>query len=159
MYGSIPDWGELYKKAFRHLKSGGWLQGVEGECKLQTDHVDLPKDHIFNTWGDLFCDAGYKMGRTSAVACDHQMRDHMEAVGFTNIAEKKVKAPTHGWPEDPKLQHVGLLIQACLDESLEGFALFAFTQVLGWQKEEVQVLVAKMRKEMRRKDLHAYVGM
>ncbi|KAF7559149.1 hypothetical protein G7046_g5007 [Stylonectria norvegica] len=151
LYGSIPDWTAFYKKAFHHLKPGGWLQDLEMDVKIESDHVDLPTDHIFNRWAGLFYEGGEKMGRSFAVSQGHIMRQNMEDAGFVDVVERKVKAPLHGWPKDPKLQHVGLLFQLALEESIEGFGIFLLTQVLGWQQEEVIILIAEMRRELKKK--------
>ena len=156
LYGSITDWGELYKKAFRHLKPGGWLQDLEMDVLLQSDHVTFPEKHIYKTWGDAFAKGGEAMGKIFTITRDHQMRDYMEAAGFEDITEVKLKTPTHGWPKDKRLQQAGLLTQACLDQSLEGLAMFVLTMVLQWTKEEALTFVAEMRGESRKKSNCAY---
>ncbi|CAM1505131.1 Fc.00g107680.m01.CDS01 [Cosmosporella sp. VM-42] len=157
LYGSIPDWRDLYKKAFKHLKPGGWAQDLEMDVRIVSDHVDIPDDHVFNRWADLFYQGGEKMGRTFACSVGHTMRDNMEAAGFVDIVEKKIKTPIHGWPKDPKLQQAGLLFQLALEESIEGFGMFLLTQILGWQQEEVIVLLSQMRKELKKKSYYGYV--
>ncbi|OHE99289.1 UMTA protein [Colletotrichum orchidophilum] len=156
LYGSVPDWIGLYKNAYRHLKPGGWVQNLEVNAGFNSDHVEYPPDHIFHEWGRIFEQGGTKTGRSFTVAQGHTMRDNMEKAGFVDIVEIKVKLPTHGWPKDPRLQHAGLLIQIALDESLEGFGTFLLTQVLGWSQEEVLVLTAQMRKEIRKKANFGY---
>ncbi|KAF5004219.1 hypothetical protein FDECE_9276 [Fusarium decemcellulare] len=151
LYGSIPDWQDLYRKAYAHLKPGGWIQDLEMEVRIESDHVDFGEDHIFNRWAELFYEGGEKMGRSFAVCQGHTMRDNLEAAGFVDIVEKKVKAPIHSWPKDPKLRQAGVLFQLALDESVEGFGLFMLTQVLGWRREEVLVLVSQFRREMKKK--------
>ena len=42
-----------------------------------------------------------------------------------------------------------------IEEGLEGFTLRLFTQILGWKKEEVQVLLANVRKDLRNPRIHA----
>ncbi|KAH6898135.1 S-adenosyl-L-methionine-dependent methyltransferase [Thelonectria olida] len=157
LYGSIPDWHDLYRKTYRHLAPGGWIQHLECDVKLQSDHADLPADHIFNRWADLFYEGGEKMGRSFAVTKGHTMRDGLVAAGFVDVVEKKVKAPMHGWPKDPRLQRAGILFQMALDESIEGFGMMMLTQVLGWAKDEVTVLLAQFRREMRKKTNFAWV--
>jgi hypothetical protein len=46
----------------------------------------------------------------------------------------------------------------CLNylEGVEGFTLAAFTRVLGWSVEEVQVLLAQIRKEWTNRSMHGY---
>jgi hypothetical protein len=40
-------------------------------------------------------------------------------------------------------------------QGMEGFSLRLLMNVMGWQYEEVQVLIAKVKKELLRKDLHS----
>ncbi|KAM0546431.1 hypothetical protein ACHAPJ_010898 [Fusarium lateritium] len=151
MYGSIPDWVDLYKKAYLHLAPGGWVQDLEMDVRIQSDHVKLPPDHIFNHWADLFCLGGEKMGRSFDVCKGHTMRDNLEAAGFVDIVEKKFKAPVHGWPSDPKLWEAGSLIQAALEQSIEGYAILLLMDLMGWYREEVAVLLGLYRNEMKEK--------
>ncbi|KAJ4268951.1 hypothetical protein NW762_003022 [Fusarium torreyae] len=149
MYGSIPDWVDLYKKAYVHLAPGGWVQDLEMDVRIQSDHVKLPPDHIFNRWADLFCQGGEMMGRSFDVCKGHTMRDNLEAAGFVDIVEKKFKAPVHSWASDTKLWEAGSLIQAALEQSIEGYAILLLMDLMGWYREEVAVLLGLYRNEMR----------
>ncbi|KAL8999369.1 MAG: hypothetical protein Q9169_001795 [Polycauliona sp. 2 TL-2023] len=42
-----------------------------------------------------------------------------------------------------------------IEDGLEGFTLRLFTQMLGWKSEEVQVLLANVRKDLRNPKIHA----
>lgn len=44
-------------------------------------------------------------------------------------------------------------------ESLEAMTFALFTSVFGWSIEEIQVFLAGVRKDVRRKDVHAYFHM
>lgn len=148
MYGCIPDFSELYKKAYKHVKPGGWIQFQEADVLVESDHVDIPKDHIFYTWANLIREGGDKLGRGFDIALDHKMQDAVREAGFADVHEKRIKIPLHGWPKDPRLRKMGYLAQAALDQSLDGYGLYLFTEVLGWSREEAIVLTAKMRREM-----------
>ncbi|MBE3044560.1 class I SAM-dependent methyltransferase [Candidatus Bathyarchaeota archaeon] len=150
MYGSIPDFVDLYKKGLRHLKPGGWIECMEIDVYIHSDHVDIPEDHIFNTWGDVFRQAGEKMGKSFFIAQGHNMRDYVEEAGFVDVVEKKIKVPAHGWAKDPHMKQMGYVLQAALDQGLDGFAMYICTQVLGWSREEAIVFVAEMRREVRK---------
>ncbi|KAK3352900.1 S-adenosyl-L-methionine-dependent methyltransferase [Lasiosphaeria hispida] len=150
LYGSIPDWESLYAKAFRHLKPGGWLENMEMDFRILSDHVSIPDDHIFNKWAELFYIAGEKIGRSFAVANDHFMRDLMIKVGFVDVTERGIKVPLHGWPKDTRQRQMGLLGQFGLDQSLDGFGTFMLTQIHGWDPAEAAVFIASMRKETRK---------
>lgn len=41
-------------------------------------------------------------------------------------------------------------------EGLEGFTLGPFTRLLGWQEDEVQILIAKIRAEFSNRRFHGY---
>lgn len=151
LYGAVPDWIEFYKKAYKHVKPGGWIEHLEGDCRIQSDHVVIAKDHIFNRWAELIYAAGDKMGKTFRITTGHQMKEGMEKAGFIDIVERKVKVPLHGWPKDPQLKNAGFLGNLALDESLEGFGLYLLTAVLSWSKEEATVLIAQMRQEIKKK--------
>jgi hypothetical protein len=122
------------------------------EVKIQSDHHDFPEDHVFNEWARFHDEGGERMGRTFAIACGHMMKDTMQAAGFVDVTEIKLKVPCHGWPKDPRLKQAGLLLFATLDQSLEGFTMYLFTQVLGWTPEEVLTFSARMRAEVRRRN-------
>ncbi|CVK88215.1 related to methyltransferase [Fusarium mangiferae] len=157
MYGSVPDWVNLYSKAYTHLAPGGWIQDLEMDVKLQSDHVKLPPDHVFNTWADAFYTAGEKMGRSFAVSKGHTMRDNLKAAGFVDIVEKKIKAPMHLWPSDQRLKRAGELFLEALEQSIEGYANLLLMDLLGWYREEVQVLLGMFRKEMKDKSKCAWI--
>ncbi|KAF5512179.1 Secondary metabolism regulator LAE1 [Colletotrichum aenigma] len=156
LYGSIPDWVSLYRSAFRHLKPGGWVQNLEFDVNIQSDHVQLPPDHIFHEWRQIFDQGGEKMGRSFSISRGHTMKHNMEAAGFVDVVERKIKTPMHGWPKDEKLQHAGLLINMAFDQSLEGFATFLMTEILGWDPIQATVLGAQMRREMKKKSNYAW---
>ncbi len=156
MYGCIPDWEDLYRKVYKHLKPGGWFEDVEMDVRIESDHAVIPEDHIFSAWAQLFYDGGDKLGRSFTIAQGHKMRELMEKVGFVDIYEEKFKIPLHGWPKDPRLRNAGLLAQAALDQSLDGFGTFLLTQVHGWERDQAIVYIASMRRETRKITWYPY---
>jgi hypothetical protein len=46
----------------RHLKPGGWYEQVEYAVRWVAYDGSIPEGHIFERWGDLFEEAGEKMG-------------------------------------------------------------------------------------------------
>lgn len=158
LYGSVPDWPALYRKAFAHIKPGGWLQDLEMDVKIESDHVQLPDGHIFNRWARLFYEGGEKMGRPFSISQGSQMKQYMEEAGFVDVVEKKIKAPLHLWPKDENLKQAGFFFQTALDQSLEGFGMLLLTEVLGWGREEAIVLIAQMRQEIRKQSNYGWCG-
>ncbi|CAI4214419.1 unnamed protein product [Parascedosporium putredinis] len=151
LYGCVPDFPALYRQAFEHLKPGGWIECVEMDVLIESDHVTIPEDHVFNTWANVLYEGGRKLGCPFDVCKEHNMLEYVKKAGFVDIVEKKIKVPLHGWPKDATLRDMGYLAQAALDQSMEGFVLFMLVQTLGWTHEETMVLIANMRREMRKK--------
>ena len=75
--------------------------------------------------------------------------------GFTGVTHQKFRLPIGSWPKDPKMKQVGMYNLAQVLSGLEGFSLRLFCHVLGWKREEVLVLLTKVRKELKNPDIHA----
>ncbi|KAK7398454.1 hypothetical protein QQX98_012162 [Neonectria punicea] len=155
LYGSIDDWSALYKKAYHHLKPGGWFEDLELDIRAHSDVVTDP-EHIFYRWNRVFQEAGKKIGKTFKIAIGSRMRDLMDETGFVDVTERKFRLPMSAWGLDPKVKEIGQFVQMFVDGGLEGFGLYLLTQVMGWQYEECQVFIAQMRQALRNKKLNPY---
>ncbi|SPO06363.1 related to methyltransferase [Cephalotrichum gorgonifer] len=156
LYGGISDWGALYKRAYAHLKPGGWFEDQEFDIRCHSDVVGHDPDHIYNRWNDIFAESGERLGKTLKIGRDSRMRDYMAEAGFVNCTERKFRLPINGWCRDKKLKEIGMFVHMFVDQSLEGFALFLLTKIMGWKYEECQVLVAQMRAAVKDTRLQPY---
>ncbi|RMX81812.1 hypothetical protein D0869_06528 [Hortaea werneckii] len=155
LIGSISDHTRLYKEAFTALKPGGWLEAVEMEAHSFCDDDTLPKDSALVKWGHLIHEAFAKMGRPFPRV--EEYKRYMEDAGFKNVEFQIMKRPNNDWPRDPRWKEIGKF--CCLNylEGLEGFTIAPFTRVLGWKKEEVDVFLAQVRKEMVSRKIHGWM--
>ncbi|GJC86677.1 putative methyltransferase tdiE [Colletotrichum liriopes] len=80
-----------------------------------------------------------------------------EAGDFVNITHQKFKIPIGDWPKDPHYKECGLINLMQILDGLEAFTLRLFTGVLGWTKEEVFVLLAEVRRELKSRAFHAHL--
>jgi hypothetical protein len=149
LYGSIGDWPALYKTAFRHVRPGGWFEDQEFDIRCHSDVVGGDPTHIYNRWNDTFLEAGEKLGKTFKIGMGTRMRDYLADAGFVNCVERRVRLPIGGWSSDPKLREVGELVYMFISQSVEGFALFLLTQVMGWKYEECQAMIAMMMRAIK----------
>lgn len=158
LYGSISDWSELYRQAFRVLKPGGYLENLEFTILLRSDDPAIQADpaHIFKQWADVFYQATDRMGKTIRIGTEGRMRRHMEEAGFVDIVVNEYKLPCGGWSEDAREKEIGTYNLAFMEQSLEGFALFLLVEIMGWEYTEVQVFIARMRAAIRNKRLRPY---
>lgn len=84
-----------------------------------------------------------------------KLEGHLQQAGFVNIRHHRYKLPIGPWAKDPHLKDVGLCNLAQIMEGLEAFSLRLFCDFLKWTEEEVLVLMAGVRKELKSGTLHA----
>ena len=99
------------------------------------------------------------MGRPmGSDAADHYAAQMADA-GFVDIQTRMFMWPTNTWPKDPFMKKLGQWNMVNLLDGLEGFCLALLTRGLGWRKEEVDVFVAKVGRDLRDRKIHAYFPM
>lgn len=139
------------------------------------DDGTLPPDSDLAKWGPMFLKVAAKSGKKLDTI--DTFKSKIEAAGFTNIHEKVYKLPFGEWTKNPVLREAGKFNRLQLREGMEGYAMYAapcysryfctlltvtrylltkFGDPEPWSPEEVQVLLAKVRKDMDNKDYHAY---
>jgi ubiquinone/menaquinone biosynthesis C-methylase UbiE len=161
LYGSISDWTELYRQAFRALRPGGYLENLEFTITLRSDDpaVANDPDHIFKQWSEAFFEAADRLGKTAKIGMDGRMRRHMEEAGFVDIVVKEYRLPCGSWPTDRREKEIGMFNLAFMEQSLEGFALFLLREIMKWELVEVHVFLARMRAAMKDPKIKPYYMM
>ena len=154
LVGCIQDWEALYKDCLRCLKPGGWFEQQEYSLPIVGNSEPLPDDSVWNAWGKVFEQAGEKTGRSFLVT-DH-WTEWVQNAGFTgHMNTSTVKLPIGGWPLQQRQKEVGLFNCLSLEQGLDGFASYICTQVLGWQPDELTVLLARVRAALKDQACHA----
>jgi len=64
--------------------------------------------------------------------------------------------PISPWPRDQKAKELGEAVKYSLEHDMEGMIQYTATVLADWSKEEVQVLFALLRRELRNPNIHAY---
>ncbi|KAF2841941.1 methyltransferas-like protein [Patellaria atrata CBS 101060] len=129
LLGSCPDWVELYKKALKALKPGGWFDQAEPSLFFTSDHIDLPQEHCYTQWGRLMLDAGEKSGMTFNIG--PYLKEWMEEAGFVNVTMRRVAWPIGKWAKNKSLQEIGFWNQQRLDAGIQDFCSRRFHNKLG----------------------------
>ena len=75
--------------------------------------------------------------------------------GFQNVHAQRFRLPIGPWPRDKTLKTIGSWNLVQIEEGLEGLTLRLYTQMLKWKPEEVQVLLADVRKNLRDPRIHS----
>lgn len=87
------------------------------------------------------------------------LRAMMCAAGFINVVKKVYKWPINWWPEDPREKELGRWTYLNLEAGLEGLSLRFFMAGLEWTADELTVLLARVKSELKDTNIHAYVNM
>lgn len=154
---SLSDWSSFYQKAFDVLKPGGWVESQEFSYRRGTDDNSVPEDSAITKWQDLWTEGIEMIGRKGVCNPD-LIETQMANAGFVNITRRNFKLPLGPWCKDKTLKQAGLYTLTLAD-GLHGLSVKIFTQLLGWSVDEMEVLLAQCRKELKRKDIHAYYRM
>ncbi|KXJ89447.1 S-adenosyl-L-methionine-dependent methyltransferase [Microdochium bolleyi] len=155
--GAVQDWQTLFTQAYDTLAPGGWLESYETEATFTSDTYDIPADSPLRMWTTYFKEAGKRMGRTFNVLQDDLQVRGMTAAGFKDIRVVSMKSPIGPWSSDERLKKSGAYAYAALENDLEGYIVFVWTEVLRKSLDELRVFLAHFRKAIRAKGLNAYL--
>lgn len=172
--GSVSDWAKLYAQAFRCVKPGGWIEMQEFEVWIKSDDDTLKKAPSLIRLQELIDEASTKLGKQMNVA--NEQKQKVIDAGFEDVTDDvykvgvcrfrtggvytdMVKIPISTWPKDKKLRQLGLYTGETFMAACESYSLALLTRVLGWTVEEVKVLIANTRRELKDRGLHAYANM
>ena len=86
----------------------------------------------------------------------NQYKKWFEEVGFVDVQELFFKIPINAWPKNKQLKEIGKFQLLNYYEHCEGLSIALFTRILKWQPAEVQVLMAKLRAELKDRNIHSY---
>jgi hypothetical protein len=84
------------------------------------------------------------------------IKSYFEAAGFVNITIVDFKLPMSPWPEDPRLNEAGAAMMLSALDDLEGMSIYAFKRILGWDTDELQKFLKKVRREWIKLSVHGY---
>ncbi len=81
----------------------------------------------------------------------------LEEAGFQEVELMQKVVPMGAWPRDKALKELGRWFRVqFLEMAIESYTLALFTRMGGWKYEEVQVLLASVRNELRSDRIHLY---
>ncbi|KAK1690397.1 methyltransferase domain-containing protein [Colletotrichum godetiae] len=153
LLGSIRDWPALYRKSFRQIKPGGYIEQVEIEWFPRSDDNTLATNSSLTIWGNNLRSAMRRHGQPIDVI---DTKKELLAAGFTDITENVIRLPTNPWSQIPAEEELGTWFNLGLTHCLEGLTLAPFIRLLGWQRSDVERLVDDLKQDICRLNVHAY---
>lgn len=141
-----------------NLEPGGWLEFQEYGLPLKSSDGSLDGTSL-QRWGELMCEAARKLGRPLGSEVSDHYKEWMEKAGFTEVQEQLFMWPSNAWPRDKYMKELGHWNMINIIEGLEGFCLALLSRGLGWERQEIDILVAKITQDIKDKRIHAYYPM
>ncbi|KAF7556964.1 hypothetical protein G7Z17_g1033 [Cylindrodendrum hubeiense] len=154
--GCIADWTALFKQAYHSLKPGGIIETMEPSAYIESDDGTVEETSAMGQWGKIFIEGGQKIGRKFTVFQDNTQNTALEEAGFVDLHEHTYKSPIGSWPKDEKLREIGQYVQLTMESDFEGIIVFMTSVLGGWTKEDIQVYIAHLRREIRDKRKHGW---
>ncbi|OJJ36253.1 hypothetical protein ASPWEDRAFT_109942 [Aspergillus wentii DTO 134E9] len=151
--GSIRDWPRLIRQCYDNLTPGGWLELQETANTLYSEDDSLQPDSYMVRMMDGLFTACHQIGQTMDPA--PHMRGWVEQAGFKNTTQQRFKLPVGNWPKDARLKECGTFMRVNFVEGVDAFTAALLGDVLGWERDEVELLNAKVRDEAMRNQIHA----
>ncbi|KAK0728748.1 S-adenosyl-L-methionine-dependent methyltransferase [Lasiosphaeria miniovina] len=150
--GAIRDWPALLSSCFEHCRPGGHVELVEGRPDFWCDDGSLT-DMATAKWLAEF--------RRLAASLDFDIAPKLPALlagaGFVDVTTTQRVVPLGTSPKDAHLKEVGRWFRTqFIDMALEAYSLALFTRAGGWANIEFQVLLAKVREELKTNKIHLY---
>ncbi|UQC88540.1 methyltransferase domain-containing protein [Colletotrichum lupini] len=156
MAGSIVDWPKLMKQIYANLKPGGWVEFQDYDINYVSEDGTLTEEHHTDRWSKLLIEACRKIGRDPCIG--PLLEGWVKETGFVDVVHQKFKMPIGPWAKDPHYKEIGMMNLIQLMDGLEAFSLRTFCGVHGWTREEVLVLLAEVRKELKAGSFHAHTA-
>ncbi|EGY16928.1 hypothetical protein VD0002_g2431 [Verticillium dahliae] len=153
MTAALADFPGFFQKAYENLTPGGWFE-IADICPITSDDGTLTEDTSTHAWATQLLEGTRKIGRPFDGAFDYKKQ--LEAQGFQNVQQVVFKWPQNTWPKDPKYKELGMWNLENITSGLHGLSAAVYTRVLGWSHEEMEVLLAKVRRELKDTRIHSY---
>ncbi|KAL2218200.1 S-adenosyl-L-methionine-dependent methyltransferase [Thermoascus aurantiacus ATCC 26904] len=153
--GFVADYDRLFSQAFKHLKSGGYLEMQSAEVHLYPNEKESEEKGKYTLMLTQYVnEAAEKFGKSFKQI--HLWKEKMEKAGFVDVREVQYKLPTGRWPKDPKLKEIGKYQQVQHIQGVDSYSFALLSRVLGWSKEEIQVFCARVKNELKDPSVHLY---
>ncbi|KKY18340.1 putative phosphoethanolamine n [Phaeomoniella chlamydospora] len=137
------------------LKPGGHIELSECRTHMECDDGTYPVESWTYKWIEEFNNISHSNGMIFDMFPN--FAGLLRGGRFENVEVFEQPCPIGVWPKDKKLKEMGRAFRASfLDGALDSFSLALFTRFADWTPEEVQVLLAHVREEIRSNKMHVY---
>ncbi|KAH6972746.1 S-adenosyl-L-methionine-dependent methyltransferase [Ilyonectria sp. MPI-CAGE-AT-0026] len=153
--GCIADELKLFQQACEHLVPGGYFEMQAVGAQFLSDDDTIEKATNAQMWMENIRKGAAMFGKP--IDSHPTWKNKMEEAGFVDVNQEIRKVPIGAWPKDPKLKEIGRFQSLQEAKVIESYTPAVFSRVLGWSNEEIQVFIAKIKKELKDPAIHLYL--
>ncbi|GKT75609.1 methyltransferase domain-containing protein [Colletotrichum tofieldiae] len=139
---------------YSNLNPGGYIELQEPDLFAQSDDDSLPSDCALNRYCKLLSEAMAKLGREYVSV--PALKTLMEEIGFVDVTLSCYKWPMNTWPKDNKYKELGSWNYENISQAAEALAMAPLTRAFDWSRDEVNVFLIDVRKDLKNRNYHAY---
>ncbi|KAL2882152.1 hypothetical protein SGCOL_002417 [Colletotrichum sp. CLE4] len=154
MCTSIFDLPKLFRQIHENLNPGGWVEFQETVIDFKAVDGSL-EGTALRRWNDHLLEGIRKAGRDALSALEYAR--YMTDAGFQNVEQKRFAVPASPWAKGRNQKILGAMQMTNNLEGVQGITMKIFCQVLGWTREDAEMLLMDVRKDMADKNIHAYI--
>jgi len=152
MGNAIKNWSRLLKQCYDNLKPGGYLECIEFDATWVSPDNSMPEDWVGKKANAEWMKANKEAGQEPSPG--PLLEGWFKGTGFVDVAATRNALPVGTWPADKHLKTIGAWNYLQLSEGLEAFTYAIFTRRLGYSKEEVEVMCAEIKRDLKNPKIH-----
>ncbi|KAK1236955.1 hypothetical protein MKX08_007903 [Trichoderma sp. CBMAI-0020] len=145
----FDDTKAVMKKAFDHMKPGGWIELHDPEIR-NIASGDSVKGTAVEEWVEMVLKGGRVVGRDMLKSAHYEA--WLSETGFVNVQDAKFQLPMNEWPENPKLKEVGAIYKHNLLGLVDSLA--KFLTLAGLSNAEAEDLKERARRDIHNPQIH-----
>ncbi|KAF1965155.1 methyltransferase [Bimuria novae-zelandiae CBS 107.79] len=155
MAAAIRNWDRLFAQAYRHTRPGGYIELQEMDYMGVIQSTSRNPGTAFIQWCTEQGKAAAKVGINLRMI-PNVMVEQLRRAGFVDVTVHEFRCPIGPWAAEKKMRDAGILQLSAVLDGLEGLTLKLSRFYEGWTRQELDVLLAKVRTELKSKECHAY---
>ncbi|TVY45158.1 putative methyltransferase [Lachnellula occidentalis] len=145
---------DLFHQAFASLKPGGYMEMQD----VLLDYLSIDDTHVgscIQNWNGKLLEGARRIGRDWR--CTKNYARWMQEAGFEAVVERRFAWPSNTWPKGRKQKLLGLWSMSNFLEGLPAISMAILTRTHGMTRDEVEVGMVDVRRNIQSKAIHAYV--
>lgn len=162
--GCVPDWVELYRKAFRSLRPGtGQVEHIEMDWTPRSSAREFPAPAAdLYKWWEWTLRASQIAGKSLEYRDDTE--DLLELAGFVDISHKRIRVPLYvAGTKDKREQGLAHAYQMAMgyqnSQSFTAFSMALLTKCFGWPPQAAAQVCAGALAVVQGQPLPLYVNL